>query len=187
MLNKKPADTPEKANTVIEFWRNAGPEAWFEKNTAFDDDFRHRFLALHFAAARREHEDWSSSPYAGLALILLLDQFPRNAFRGTAHMYATDPLARHYARVLIESGFIDYLDAELKSFACLPFMHSENIDDQVYALDLYRKHAPADNRWAIEHHDIIQRFGRFPHRNAELARINTPEEQRFLDEGGFAG
>src|SRR5690606_15824626 len=101
---------------------------------------------------------WLGSPYGALALVLLLDQFPRNAFRDTAHMYATDSLARYYAQALIDSGFMEAIDDELKNFACVPFMHSESLGDQVYALELYKKHAPDNMKWAIEHHDIIQRF-----------------------------
>ncbi|HEY9280445.1 MAG TPA: DUF924 family protein [Eoetvoesiella sp.] len=187
MQKTKNSEITPDAASVITFWREAGPSLWFAKNTAFDETFRQRFLALHFAAARREQDAWLSSPYASLALVLLLDQFPRNAFRGTAHMYATDSLARYYAQTLIDSGFMGSIDDELKVFACVPFSHSESLDDQAHALDLYTKHAPRDMKWAVEHYEIIQRFGRFPHRNGQLGRLTTPEEQQFLDGGGFAG
>ena len=84
--------------SVTKFWRDAGEDAWFEKNDAFDADFRDRFLDLHYAAARRECDDWSEHAEGSLALMILLDQFPRNCFRGTGHMYATDPLAQHFAK-----------------------------------------------------------------------------------------
>ncbi len=172
---------------MVRFWRDAGPARWFAKDAGFDQSFRDSFIDLHFAAARREHDRWSSDPYATLALILLLDQFPRNVFRGSAHRYATDSLARFYARAAIASNAITAIEDELKSFVCLPFMHSENCDDQRYALELYRRYSPGNIKYAQEHLEIVQRFGRFPHRNAELGRITTREEQAFLDAGGFAG
>ncbi|TCT08658.1 uncharacterized protein (DUF924 family) [Paralcaligenes ureilyticus] len=172
---------------MVRFWRDAGPARWFRKDAGFDQSFRDAFFDLHFAAARREHDDWLSDPYAALALILLLDQFPRNVFRGSAHMYATDSLARFYARTAIASNAIAAIEDELKSFVCLPFMHSENIDDQRYALELYRRYSPGDIKYAQEHCEIVRRFGRFPHRNVALGRITTDEEQAFLDAGGFAG
>lgn len=175
------------ACAVVDFWQAAGPGQWFTKSAEFDRDFHQRFFDLHLAAARQECEQWLTDPKAALGLILLLDQFPRNAFRGTAHMFATDPLARHYARHLLNAGFIEQLDDELRLFACLPFMHSESLEDQEYSLILHRQHAPDSMVWADDHHEIIRKFGRFPHRNASLARLTTPDEQAFLDAGGFAG
>lgn len=160
---------------------------WFAKDAAFDNEFRRRFLDLHFSVSRREKDSWGENSYASLALVLLLDQFPRNAFRGSAHMFATDALALHHARQMIASGAVMQVDPSLRIFVCVPFIHSENLDDQQYALDLYKAHAPDAYSWAEEHRDIIQRFGRFPHRNAMLGRETTPEEQAFLDAGGFAG
>lgn len=176
-----------EANALVSFWRTAGPAAWFAKNDAFDQAFRTSFCDLHFAVARREHDHWLGDPYGNLALILLLDQFPRNAFRGSAHMYATDPLARSYARTAIDSNAIAEIEGALKLFVCLPFIHSENIEDQHYALGLYRQHSPDNLRHAQAHCDIVQRFGRFPHRNFQLGRKSTPEEQAFLEAGGFSG
>lgn len=177
----------DQARAVIAFWQELGSGGWFAKNDAVDQRFRDLFYDLHFAAARRHCEHWLDDPEAGLALVLLLDQFPRNVFRGTGHMFATDPLARHYARQLVESGHIDQIDAELRLFVCLPFVHSEALLDQDYALKLYERHAPDAMGWAENHRSIIVRFGRFPHRNACLGRATTPQEQQFLDEGGFSG
>jgi len=176
-----------QALEIIEFWQQAGPAKWFAKDTAFDEEFNRRFRELHFSAARRELEDWCSQPESALALVILLDQFPRNAFRGTAHMFATDPLARLYARRLLDAGFIMRLDPPLRLFAFLPFTHSEDLADQELSLQLYREHAADSLAWGVDHLDIVKRFGRFPHRNASLARETTPEEQAFLDGGGFAG
>ncbi|MGB3290338.1 MAG: DUF924 family protein [Burkholderiaceae bacterium] len=176
-----------EADALIDFWNQAGPAAWFSKNPDFDADFRRRFSDAHFTAARRGFEHWLDDASASLALVILLDQFPRNCFRGTAHMYATDSLARHYARRAIADGRLEQLGEPLALFLCVPFIHSEDIDDQRYALDLYPRHSPSNMRFAQEHHDIIARFGRFPHRNPELGRDSTADELRFLAEGGFAG
>lgn len=175
------------AQGVITFWRQVGKGGWFAKNDAVDQRFRDQFHDLHFAAARRECDHWISEPYPGLALILLLDQFPRNVFRQTAHMFATDPLARHYAKRFIDNGLVVQIDAELRLFACLPFVHSETLTDQDYAIALYQRYAPDNLGWAHNHRSIVSRFGRFPHRNASLGRVTTPDEQAFLDGGGFAG
>lgn len=183
----RPASRFAEAQEVVEFWRQAGPDKWFKKDEAFDDEFRSRFMDLHYSAARRELEAWSAEPESALALLILLDQFPRNAFRGTAHMFATDPLARYYARKSYDAGFIERLEPSLRLFAFLPFTHSEDLADQELSLRLYRQYAAEALSFGVDHLDIIQRFGRFPHRNPSLARETTPEEQSFLDEGGFAG
>lgn len=175
------------AQDVVTFWRDVGKEGWFAKSDAVDQRFRDLCHDLHFSAARRECEHWITQPYPGLALILLLDQFPRNAFRDTAHMFATDPLARHYAKRFIDNGLVDQIDAELRLFVCVPFIHSENLSDHDYAVTLYQRYAPDSLGWAHNHRSIVSKFGRFPHRNASLGRTTTPEEQAFLDEGGFAG
>lgn len=176
-----------EADAVISFWRDAGPDKWFAKDDRFDVQFKAKYLDLHFAVARREREHWQQQPYSALAAVLMLDQFPRNAFRGTGHMFATDTLARHYARRIINAGFLADIEPALRLFACVPFIHSEELQDQEYALTLYREHAPDAMHWAVDHHGIIQRFGRFPHRNPVLGRETTQEEQAFLANGGFAG
>lgn len=171
----------------MEFWLAAGPQAWFAKNLDFDARFREQYLDLHFAAARRELDHWMQDAQSGLALILLLDQFPRNAFRGTPHMFATDGLARLYTRQAIDAGFATQVDELLALFMCVPFTHSEDLADQRYGVELYRRYSPANVGHAIEHCDIIQRFGRFPHRNDLLGRESTAPELQFLADGGFAG
>lgn len=177
----------DRALEVVSFWRGVGKDGWFTQDDDVDRRFRDQFYDLHFAAARRELEHWLENPDTALALILLLDQFPRNVFRHTAHMFATDPLACHYARRIIDSGCVDRVDPELRLFICLPFVHSESLMDQDYALNLYQRHARDSLDWARHHRSIIVRFGRFPHRNASLGRTTTPEEQVFLNEGGFTG
>lgn len=177
----------EQAGAVIDFWTELGPEGWFARNDDVDRRFREQFHTLHFAAAAGHCAHWLGDARAGLALLLLLDQYPRNAWRGTGHMFATDGLARHYARLYLASGLVDRIAPELRLFACLPFVHSESMEDQEFALEVYARHAPEQLKWARHHCDIIRRFGRFPHRNASLGRKSTPAEQAYLDEGGFTG
>ncbi|TGV61468.1 DUF924 family protein [bacterium M00.F.Ca.ET.141.01.1.1] len=176
-----------RALSVTKFWRDAGEDAWFEKNDAFDADFRARFLDLHYAAARRECDDWSGHAEGSLALMILLDQFPRNCFRGTSHMFATDPLAKHFAQKAVAAGHDLALEPEVRVFLYLPFEHSENLADQDRSVELHTARAEFNLKYALEHRDIIQRFGRFPHRNKMLGRETTAEEKAFLDDGGFSG
>lgn len=173
--------------SVTSFWREAGPEAWFLKDEAFDTGFRSRFLDLHYAAARRELDHWVKDTEGALALMILLDQFPRNCFRGTGHMFATDPLARHYAAKAIEAGHDIEVDEQIRVFFYLPFEHSENLADQKLSVELHKANAASYLEYAVDHLNIIERFGRFPHRNGPLGRETTPQEQAFLDGGGFAG
>lgn len=176
-----------EARAVIDFWLRAGPQAWFAKNNSFDTEFRLRFLDAHLAAARRGLVHWLDNADASLALVILLDQFPRNAFRDTPHMYGTDTLAMEYASQAVAAGHVHKVKPELAQFLCVPFMHSENISDQRRSVELCKEHSPESMPYAIDHHDIIARFGRFPHRNAILSRSSTPEELAFLADGGFAG
>ncbi len=178
---------PSEAAEVLAFWREAGQGRWFRKDEAFDVRFRDRFMALHMQAARRALDVWAESADGALALLILLDQFPRNAFRGTAHMYATDPLARHFARRMVEAGLDQQVAPELRLFCYLPFAHSEDLKDQHRSVSLQRALGPTAQEHAQGHRNIIVRFGRFPHRNALLGRSTRPQEQAFLDEGGFAG
>ncbi len=173
--------------TVVGFWKEAGPDAWFRKDTGFDDAFRAAHQDLHWRAARRELDHWNVSPDGALALMILLDQFPRNCFRGTAHMFATDPLARYHARLAVDAGYDQGVAPELRTFIYLPFEHSEDMADQERAVELLTPLGGRNLEYAIIHRDIIARFGRFPHRNRAFGRETTAEEKAFLDEGGFAG
>jgi uncharacterized protein (DUF924 family) len=172
---------------IVSFWTEAGPKAWFAKSDPVDDACR-RFEAAHHAAARGECGHWTGTAEGALALVLLLDQFPRNLFRGSAHAFATDALARRAASDAIIAGHDHAFGRDLRAFFYLPFEHSEDSADQRRALALY--HALGDpelTKWAELHADIIRRFGRFPHRNACLGRTSTPEEIAFLNSGGFKG
>jgi len=178
----------QTAKDVIDFWIAAGPQLWFRGGAAFDAQCRDRFLDLHLAAARGELADWSDSAEGALALLLLLDQMPRNIFRGSAHAYATDPMALNVANQAIERGHDRAYEIGLRSFFYLPFMHSEALADQQRCVAIFNDLPEADSAtWAVHHCDIIKRFGRFPHRNHLLGRESTPEELAWMKDGGFQG
>jgi uncharacterized protein (DUF924 family) len=177
----------ETAESLVAFWREAGRERWFRRDDAFDALFRHRFMALHLEAAARAHDAWLETAEGALALMLALDQFPRNAFRGTAHMFATDPLALAFAERAVAAGHDRAVAEELRVFFYLPFMHAEDLALQERCVALCAPLGEDTLRHAVAHRDIIARFGRFPHRNPVFGRRTTAEEQAFLDAGGFAG
>jgi uncharacterized protein (DUF924 family) len=181
------APTPKQALDVVSFWRDAGPSKWFAKDGEFDASFYDLFLDLHEAAARGELGSLEDSSDGVLALMLLLDQFPRNAFRGTPRMYETDAMARDIADRAIRSGMDKQVPADLRVFVYIAFGHSESLADQERSVALCRTLRPIDLEHAKRHHDIVARFGRFPHRNLILGREMRPEEQKYLDEGGYAG
>lgn len=172
---------------VLTFWRDAGPSRWFQKDEFFDEQFRTRFLAAHQAAACGELDGWADDPSGALALLILLDQYPRNAFRSTARVFETDAKAREIARHAVRAGHDRTVEPELRRFFYLPFQHSEELADQDQGVELARALGDEGLRWAVHHRGIIETYGRFPHRNAILGRTTTPEEQRFLDDGGFTG
>jgi uncharacterized protein (DUF924 family) len=173
---------------VLAFWREAGPERWYKKDGAFDDEVRRRYLGLWQEAAAGKLSSWEASDDGALALTIVLDQFPRNMFRGDLRTYATDPLAREVAGRAIDRGADTRIDPALLEFLYMPLMHSEDLPDQLRCVELFRKAGNPDNlKYAEDHADIVRRFGRFPHRNRMLDRATTVEEQAFLDGGGFSG
>jgi len=174
--------------SVLAFWRAAGPDKWFKKDPAFDDDIRAHFLETYDAAAAGMLSEWERTAEGALALTIVLDQFPRNMFRGDARTYAADPQARAVAALALERGFDQKVPLSDRQFFYLPFEHSEAIADQERSCALCAATGDADLlKWAQLHADIIRRFGRFPHRNAMLGRATTADEQAFLDGGGFKG
>ena len=180
------------AADVVGYWRHAGAAKWFKKSAAFDDALRLRFEPVHHTAARGEYSGWSATPEGALALALLLDQIPRNIYRNSAHAFATDPLARAVCDKALDRALERDIEPALRVFLYMPFMHSENIADQDRSVILFEKHdvetGDVDSlKYAVMHREIIQKFGRFPHRNAAFGRTPTPEEQVFLAEGGFGG
>lgn len=176
---------------IVAFWRDAGAAKWFTKDDIFDAEIDRRFETAHHAAARGELAHWAETPEGTLALLLLLDQFPRNIWRGSAHAFATDPLACMFVRNALAARQDMETDPSLRVFFYLPFEHSEALADQDLCLarcaDLDAASGSDWSTWARLHRDIIVRFGRFPHRNAMLGRESTEEEIAFLVAGGFAG
>lgn len=177
---------------VLDFWFGApdSPErgrprkAWFKKSDAFDAEVRARCLPLWERGARGELERWSATPLASLALVVVLDQFPRNMFRGEARAFSSDSRALAAATHLVDRGFERVLSQVERTFVCLPFEHAEDLAVQRRSLELFRVLDPDSLDWARRHHEIIERFGRFPHRNAALGRESTPEEIEFLKQPG---
>src|SRR5690349_10034160 len=139
IADRQPHLIDTEARAVIDFWKAAGPGLWFAKDAAFDERFRKRFLLDHEAAASGEFSSWQSTPEGALALIILLDQFPRNAFRGTARMYATDASARRAANLALAAGYDRQFPLELRKFFVLPFAHSETLADQERSVALARR------------------------------------------------
>ena len=172
---------------VVSFWRDAGPEKWFKKDVEFDRAIAERFAPLHTEVATGREQDWAKTPEGALALILILDQFSRNMFRGTPKAFAQDEMACAIAREAIDAGFDKLVPAELRFFLYMPFEHTEAIAEQERCVLLIHAIAPSVLPYARDHERIIRRFGRFPHRNAILGRETSPEEQAFLDSGGFKG
>lgn len=173
---------------VISFWRAAGPSRWFRKSPTFDAEVGRRLGGLHFWAAAGMLDHLVRTAEGALALIILLDQVPRNMFRGTARAFATDEHARDIARYALSRGFDQRVSRTMRTCFYLPFMHSESESDQELCLALYRGLKDPDGlKYAEIHLDIIRRFGRFPHRNEALGRAASHAELLFLKEGGFAG
>jgi uncharacterized protein (DUF924 family) len=174
---------------ILDFWFGGDRKAWFEKNPAFDEEIRCRFLSVYEQALEEKLETWKQAPGSCLARVILLDQFPRNMFRGSAKAFAADSLARDAARVILGNGWDKAMTPDERMFAYLPFEHSESLADQERCLALMQEIAvfpeTADlPKWAEAHLGIIRRFGRFPHRNEALGRASTPEEVEFLKQPG---
>ena len=180
-----------RAAQVIRFWFGgaARDKRWFEKNEAFDAEIRERFLALHEEAAAGKLDSWQATPGDCLALIVVLDQFPRNIFRGTARAFSTDGRALHAAKHAVAQGYDRSMTPSERLFAYLPYEHSESVEDQEISCRLTEPLAAYPEtydvyEYALRHREIVARFGRFPHRNAALGRASTPEEIEFLKEPG---
>lgn len=171
---------------ILDFWFvELGRPRWFAPDAALDRDIRDRFLAMHEALRASPPPEATENAEACLAAILALDQLPRNMFRGTARMFASDGAARALARLAVERRFDAALAAEPRVFVYMPFEHSEGAADQAESVRLISALGDAEyTRFAIAHKEIIDRFGRFPHRNAILSRPSTAEETAFLAEPG---
>lgn len=185
MTNRTEISPP--ANEIVDFWTSIGPAGWFKKDEEVDRTIAEKFSAVHEKAMERKLASWLDEPLSSIALVLLLDQFSRNMFRGDARSFAGDRLAVAVATDAIGKGYHLEVKNELAVFFFMPFMHSESISDQNRCVELMHRFGAGDYiKFARLHRDIIVRFGRFPHRNPVLGRHTTPAEQAFLDGGGFA-
>jgi uncharacterized protein (DUF924 family) len=181
-------ETDVSPEDVLKFWRAAGPDRWWNKDDAFDAEVRDRFAQVWQAAQEGHLASWRSSDEGTVALIIVLDQFPRNMFRNDPRAFSTDAIAREVAARAIAEGCDHRIGATLRPFIYMPLMHSENLTDQERCVALFRQSGDEDNfKYAVVHADIIRLFGRFPHRNPLLGRAMTAEEAAFLESGGFTG
>ncbi len=185
----------ESHEEVLAFWfGNEGDEeygefrkAWFERNDDFDREIQTRFSSLHERAASGELDSWKDEPESALALIIVLDQFPRNMFRGDPRSWATDAKALEAAKHAVERAYDRELPAFQRAFIYMPYMHSENLEDQRRCVELFElmgEDGKNNAEYAAGHMEIVKRFGRFPHRNEVLGRETTPEEAEFLTRPG---
>lgn len=162
---------------VLDYWFGLEPGQWWKAETAFDEDVRQRFLKLWEAQRQLPADSFLIDPLTALAGVILFDQFPRNMFRGHADQFSTDHLALAIARQAVDRGFDDQLQPQERGFLYMPFEHSENLADQKRSVQLFT--ALGDDYllgYARKHHDVVERFGRFPHRNAILGRAPRPAE-----------
>ena len=167
---------------LIAFWFCARVRPlWFNSTPEFDAELREHYLSICCAALNGELTHWADTPEGALALVLCLDQFPLYIFRHQVESFSGEALSRQVAEAAIERGFDQSLGDAQKVFLYMPFMHSEDLADQDRALELFERAGLMDNlHWAKHHRDIVLRFGRFPHRNAVLGRVSTPEELVYL-------
>lgn len=172
-----------KYANIIEFWFSEQVKAlWFHSTSDFDADLKEKYLAIYTEAKNSKLENWQEQPLGALALVIVLDQFPLNIFRGQAASFATEALSREIAEQAINQGFDAELSIEQKSFLYLPYMHSEKLVDQEQALILFNQEGlEANHGFAQHHYDIVKKFGRFPHRNKILGRENTQAEIAYLN------
>jgi uncharacterized protein (DUF924 family) len=168
--------------TVLAFWFAPETEPrWFDSTPEFDREIEAKFGVLHDRALAGEFDGWTATADGTLALLVLLDQFPRNMFRGTPRAFESDVKAREISRMAIEKDFDQMRPPRERPFFYLPLTHSENLDDQEECVRLHERLQYEDYLdFAVQHRDIIARFGRFPHRNKILARESSAEEQEFL-------
>ncbi|MDB5522841.1 MAG: hypothetical protein JWM58_604 [Rhizobium sp.] len=176
------ATDPASVGKVLDFWFSETVEAhWFESDPEIDRQIAERFGDLQRQASAGELSGWMKNAESALALVILLDQFPRNMFRGSPRAFASDDLAREVSRVAIANAFDQQRSTTERAFFYLPLMHSEDLIDQTECVRLYRRLNDENGLdYAIQHHDIIARFGRFPHRNKVIGRENSEAELEFL-------
>ena len=171
--------------SVIEFWfSDRVKEKWWDKDTEFDQEIKAKFLNLHRELANQNLDQYLNSAESALAVVIVLDQFSRNMFRDSAESFAYDEKALKFSQSALAQGLDQKLADDKVAFLYMPFMHSENIDDHEKAVQLFSSRKALENNLKFEyaHKKIIDRFGRYPHRNETLGRESTPEEIEFLKE-----
>lgn len=182
------ASDRQNIEEILTFWKEAGEEKWWKKNNDFDAEIIRRFKHVYDRAAAGELDHWAQNPDGCLALIIVLDQFPRNMFRNDPRAFAQDPKALRIAQIAVDEDHGPKVDPDLAAFLFMPFMHSEALADQDRSIELQKCFGGKGNvDAAIWHREIIEKFGRFPHRNPVLGREMTRDEQAYLDDGGFKG
>ena len=169
-------------NEIHDFWFiGAGPDKWWQKDAAFDEVIQERFGTLVVEAAAGHLDSWAGTFKGALALILLLDQFPRNIFRGTSRAFASGEKAKNLTLLALENDYLDDMSEDECCFFILPLEHSEDLRDQQLCVSLFEALGNESYlKYAIAHKEVIEKFGRFPHRNAILGRKDTPEEKEYL-------
>ena len=188
---------PSRAGEILDFWfgREGDPEygqfrdEWFRKDPDFDARVTEQFADLYEEAAAGSLDGWHDDAASCLALVIVLDQFPRNMFRGDGRTHAEDDRALEASRYAVEHALDRELPAFQRMFLYMPFMHSESVEDQRRSVELFERlageeGAPDVVSYAVAHRDIVEQFGRFPHRNEILGRETTPEEAVFLTKEG---
>jgi uncharacterized protein (DUF924 family) len=180
----------DKARAIIEFWVDeVGPKGWYQGTDALDQSIRDKFMEDWEAAKAGTYDGWARCPEKSLALLILLDQFPRNMFRDDPRAFSTDKKAREVANLAIEQGFDKRTDEPQRQFYYLPLMHSECLQHQERCVRLIKDRMPeygdSNLLHAKVHREVIRKFGRFPYRNDVLGRTNTPPEQAFIKDGGY--
>lgn len=179
--------TPNRAGEVLTFWEEAGPEMWYKQDNGFDRTIRDRFGVLWDRAAEGACDGWAAGPRGALALLILLDQFPRNMFRQSARAFATDARALRVADMALGQGWDLRVLPPMRQFFYLPFMHSEQLTHQDRSVRLFKARMEEGGNLlhARAHREVIRRYGRFPYRNAALGRVSRPDEEAFLADGGY--
>lgn len=176
-----------RPDDILDFWFSEAHRAlWWQRDDGFDAKIRARFARTAEDAAAGRYDDWIESPEGALALVIALDQFSRNLYRGSPRAWAQDAKARGVMREALRRGYDDSLrDKDMRQFLYMPLMHSEDARDQADCVRLFAEHFPDDeqaNRAARDHKAAIDRYGRFPHRNKILGRPSTPEEEEYLSD-----
>lgn len=175
------------AEEVLAYWEDIGPAGWYVVSDEVDDTIRKRFMGLWEDTLAGAHKDWQLEARSTLALLIILDQFPRNMFRGDGNSFASDKMARCVAQKAILQDFDQEIKGPMQQFFYLPFMHSESISDQDTAVRSFVTRMPNDTQLlhARAHRKVIRDFGRFPYRNDALGRTSTSEEITYLAAGGY--